>query len=151
MEPNSSGSRGPEISPNQSLPHSTEVFRGERLSPDIKGPESPRDGAAEAREIVSDGPKGDPGAQAPPAPPVPVVLDTNLATAQSSANDSQNTGNPVIAGDVELMEKEWVDKARELVNMTRNDPHEQGVAVGKLKADYIKKRYGKEIAMPNGS
>lgn len=53
--------------------------------------------------------------------------------------------NPVVARDEELIEKEWVDKAKKVVNQTKSDPYLQEKEVGKLQADYLKKRYGKEV------
>lgn len=55
--------------------------------------------------------------------------------------------NPVIAGDDDVIEKEWVDKAKKIVNATREDPYRQEQEVSKLQADYLKKRYGKEVKL----
>ena len=71
-----------------------------------------------------------------PAPQVNPVL------AQSVMND-----NPLVAADEEVIEKEWVQKAKKVVEQTKGDPHAQEKEVSKLQADYIKKRYGKEIKL----
>lgn len=52
---------------------------------------------------------------------------------------------PEIADDVDLIEKEWVKKAKEIVHATQGDPHEQTNQINKMKVEYIKKRYGKDI------
>jgi hypothetical protein len=52
---------------------------------------------------------------------------------------------PNIADDDDLIEQEWVDKAKAIVERTRNDPYLQNQELGKFKADYIKKRYNREI------
>jgi len=52
---------------------------------------------------------------------------------------------PAAADDGDLIEKEWVMKAKHIVEQTRNDPHEQTKALHALKADYMKKRYNKII------
>jgi hypothetical protein len=52
---------------------------------------------------------------------------------------------PPVADDVDVIEKEWVDKAKQIVDKTKTDPHQQSREVNMLKADYLKKRYGKEI------
>lgn len=52
---------------------------------------------------------------------------------------------PQIADDTDLIEKEWVDKAKEIVASTAHDPYQQNKEINKIRADYLKKRYNKEI------
>lgn len=59
---------------------------------------------------------------------------------------ADNTG-PLVAADEDLVEKEWVDKAKRIVAQTKSDPHSQEKEVSKLQADYLKKRYGKELKL----
>lgn len=59
------------------------------------------------------------------------------------------TSNPLTAADDDLIEKEWVDKAKKIVQATRSDPYTQEKEVSKLQADYIKKRYGKDVKLAN--
>ena len=75
------------------------------------------------------------------------VVQTPLAgTASIGQNDSQHsTDSPVIADDNDLIEQEWVDKAKAIIEKTREDPHMQNKEISEVKADYIKKRYNKEI------
>lgn len=49
------------------------------------------------------------------------------------------------AQDTDLIEKEWVQKAKEIVAKTHGDPYTQNKEINKMKADYIKKRYNKDI------
>lgn len=56
-----------------------------------------------------------------------------------------STAMPTIADDADLIEKEWVEKAKEIVARTRHDPYEQNKEVERMKADYMKKRYNKDI------
>ena len=49
------------------------------------------------------------------------------------------------AADVDLIEKEWVQKAKDIVSATHGDPFMQNKEINKIKADYIKKRYNKDI------
>lgn len=79
--------------------------------------------------------------------PVVPLNDPHLATAHSSTDDE----NPVIAEDGDVLEKEWVDKAKKIVTSTKNDPREQTNQFVKMRYDYVKKRYGKEIALPSGN
>jgi hypothetical protein len=52
---------------------------------------------------------------------------------------------PQIADDGDLIEKEWVVKAKEIVEKTKHDPYLQNQEINKVKADYLKKRYNKEL------
>ncbi len=54
-------------------------------------------------------------------------------------------GNPSIADDNDLIEKEWVIRAKQIVEHTRTDPHKQSEAMNLMKADYLKKRYNRTI------
>lgn len=54
-------------------------------------------------------------------------------------------GGPAVAQDKDVIEPEWVDKAERIVAKTRHDPYEQAKALNALKADYIHKRYGKDV------
>jgi len=50
---------------------------------------------------------------------------------------------PVVAADEDLIEKQWVDSAKRIIEETRSDPYRQGEAINRLQADYLQKRYGK--------
>lgn len=76
-----------------------------------------------------------------PALPAPVVTDDN---ASKPADDV-----PLVANDDDLIEKEWVDKAKKIITETKDDPYRREQEVGKLQADYLKKRYGKDLGAPN--
>ncbi len=54
---------------------------------------------------------------------------------------------PAIADDVDVIEKEWVDRAKKIVSETKDNPHQQEKAVSRLQADYLLKRYGKQIKL----
>ena len=54
---------------------------------------------------------------------------------------------PAAAEDVDLIEKAWVEKAKEIVGRTRNDPHNQNSEMSRFKADYLKKRYSKDVKL----
>lgn len=147
MEPQLQGFQNPEKSIDQLAPHSPENYG---VAGGIENRiEQPRDGAREAKEVLSEGPKGAPAAQPPHPPP---VLDTSLVT-QSNSDGQQSSGassSPLVAADVDLIEKEWVDRAKLIVSKTRDDPHEQENEISKLQAEYIKMRYGREIKTANG-
>jgi hypothetical protein len=52
---------------------------------------------------------------------------------------------PLTAEDVDLIEKAWVEKAKVIVKSTIGDPRKQNLELSKVKADYLMKRYNKEI------
>ncbi len=54
-------------------------------------------------------------------------------------------GNPAIADDADLIEKEWIVKAKSIVEHTRGDPYTRNREMNKVKVDYLKKRYNKDI------
>ena len=71
--------------------------------------------------------------------PTPVLADVPLADF-SVANDT-----PIVAGDDDLIEKEWVEKAKKIVTETRDNPYGREHAVSQLQKDYLMKRYGREL------
>ena len=73
-----------------------------------------------------------------PAPQPPLPQATG---APASAHPSA----PAVADDLDLIEKEWVEKAKSIVANTRNDPYAQNQELNKFKADYMRKRYNKDI------
>jgi hypothetical protein len=52
---------------------------------------------------------------------------------------------PQIADDVDLIEKEWIHKAKHIVEQTKQDPYQQNKEMTKVKADYQKKRYNRDV------
>lgn len=52
------------------------------------------------------------------------------------------------AEDKDEIEIEWVTKAKKIVEQTKSDPHLQERAVSRLQADYLKKRFNKDIKLP---
>ena len=112
-------------------------------------PASPEvvDGAApERREILPDRQEREPlPPSTTPAPvlPTPVVQDAPVQAATATSDD-----NAMLAADDDLIEKEWVDRAKKILNDTRDDPHIREREISKLQAEYIQKRYGRIIGNP---
>lgn len=71
------------------------------------------------------------------------------APTPSASAPTAQPGTPLVAADDDLIEKEWVDKAKKIIQETKSDPYAQEKEVSKLQADYVKKRYGKDIKLPN--
>ena len=75
-----------------------------------------------------------------PAMPTPLIATPDPAVAAASNSDV-----PDVAGDDDLIEKEWVDKAKKIIADTRDDPYRREKEISKLQIEYIRKRYGREI------
>ena len=94
-----------------------------------------REQTAEAQAAVADA-----ATAAPVAAAQPVAIDP---AADASAQPAGS--GPAIAGDEDVIEKEWVDKAKQIIETTKGDPHQRTERVNQLQKDYLKKRYGKEL------
>ncbi len=106
------------------------VFGGpERLSPSPEQAPRPTEGAPAVPVTI-------------PALPAPIVMQDD-ATAQPVV--TQDASTPIAAADDDLIEKEWVDKAKNIIEETKDDPYRREQEVGKLQREYIKKRYGRDI------
>src|ERR1700689_943347 len=71
-----------------------------------------------------------------PAVPLTQPTDTSLQDNPLSARD-----------DADLIEKEWVNRAKAIVEQTRDDPHLQSDELSVFKADYMKKRYNRNVKL----
>ena len=74
-----------------------------------------------------------------PVPPQPITPDPTTVVVDD---------NPIVANDDDLIEREWVDKAKKIIVETKDDPYRREQEVGKLQVDYLRKRYGKELGSP---
>lgn len=72
--------------------------------------------------------------------PIPPVTTTDSSVAAVPDDDT-----PAVANDDDLIEKEWVDKAKKIISQTKDDPYRREQEVSRLQADYLQKRYGREI------
>lgn len=68
---------------------------------------------------------------------------SNLGSAVTSSVAQVDA--PENAEDLDLIEKEWVKKAKDIVHDTAGNPHKQANQINKMKVEYIKKRYNKDI------
>ena len=124
MEPNHNTAPGPAealpaVSPSESLPEPEQI--------------------AAAPERTS-APQAPPIAATPVAQPSnPVAVPTTGIPAPPVMTDA------MIADDADLIEKEWVERAKAIVMQTKNDPHLQNKEINKVKAAYVKKRYNKDL------
>lgn len=100
-------------------------------SPEIAGAQAPMPGAIPAQH-------------APVMPSFDPSQATQAPTGQS-VQTQHSPASPVFADDVDVIEKEWVKRAKVIVEMTRDDPHQQNKQLSAYKADYVRKRYNKEL------
>jgi len=92
--------------------------------------------AAEAGASVSDAAAVASSVAVPVAQPV---------VPQDIAQPVVSSTTPLVAADEDLIEKEWVDKAKEIIEQTRDDPYVRTQRVNELQRDYLQKRYGKVV------
>ena len=82
----------------------------------------------------------DPATIAQPAQDVPIGAPSAQPSTSPPAKDL-----PDKAADVDLIEKQWVTKAKHIVEKTKNDPYVQNKELSKVKAEYVSKRFNKEL------
>ena len=78
--------------------------------------------------------------------PMPILNDSS-ANGSVQSDDNSVLDTPIVASDDDLIEKEWVDKAKKIVSETKDDPYRREEQVNRLQADYLKKRYGRELGV----
>lgn len=82
---------------------------------------------------------------AQPVLPPPVVAVPQPATPAPQQPAPAVDDLPMVANDDDLIEKEWVDKAKKIIVETKDDPYRREQEVGRLQADYLYKRYGRKL------
>lgn len=70
-----------------------------------------------------------------------------LASAALASSGVHPLQTDIDAEDVDLIEKAWIKKAKDIVAMTLNDPHEQNKQLNKVKSEYIEKRFSKVVKL----
>jgi len=103
-------------------------------------------------EIVSGAPEQTPvsssaGPVAMPTVPMPTAPMQTVSLPQSGVAQTTSVSTPTVADDNDLIEKEWVNKAKQIVERTKEDPHQQNKELTVFKADYLQKRYNKTIKL----
>jgi hypothetical protein len=101
------------------------------------------------REILP-APVGMPAAQGQVLDPVSQPVSPSTGTVQPLQGvqpiGAQSDAH-LIAEDIDVIEKEWVDRARKIIALTATDPYTEAKEMSKLKATYIKKRFNKDITL----
>lgn len=84
------------------------------------------------------------------APPIQLPPDLPIATPPATLSQDDNqistpTNNSASTHHADRIEKEWVDKAKNILAANREDPFKQKNEMSKIKAEYIQKRFNKTI------
>ena len=141
MEPQTNPNSSPESKPTSlPKPEVSPLIPDTSLEQELPTPE----------KIGPAGERANQSAPVAPATSLPQPMETTPADepgaigATPTDEDTAVTG-PAFADDVDVLEKEWVDKAKKIVDETRQDPYKQEGQVSDLQADYLRKRYGKVV------
>lgn len=92
---------------------------------------------------------------APQPQPVPLPMPAQVAIpvppAPTPATPTPDPGvsNPIAANDDDVIEKEWVDRAKQVIIQTKDNPYAREKAIGELQRDYLAKRYGRQVGASN--
>lgn len=84
---------------------------------------------------------------APALPPIQITTTPVIAPVVDDTSVQPASDLPVAANDDDLIEKEWVDQAKKIIIQTKDDPYRREQEVNRLQADYLRKRYGKELGV----
>lgn len=74
-----------------------------------------------------------------------MAVTSSVPGVQGSATGPTGSSMPMKADDLDLIEKEWVKKAKHIVEMTLGDPYKQSQEMSHVKADYLQKRFSKQL------
>lgn len=132
-------------------------FGGHERVPSSPGPEQPAEAqpqrtpeqqpAAERPEQQSAAQAQNSGAPVAPAVNLPPAMAPAAPAAPAPAGPV-GSGNPLTADDADVIEKAWVDRAKAIIRDTRDDPHRKEQEVSRLQADYLEKRFGVQVKLP---
>lgn len=145
---NSMNASGPSSkeTPTPSLNLPPPVERGREPLPaaaDSAGSQPEKAAPAAPERAPSSAAAGAAAAQSPIL--LPAAPATPAPTTQSAVNTTSKSASGGLIKDDDLIEKEWVDRAKRIVAQTRDDPHRQSEELTGVKADYMKQQYGKTI------
>lgn len=78
-------------------------------------------------------------------PTVPTAPTPDDMTGDVNKTTPADNSTPSVAADDDLIEKEWVDKIKKIIALTRDNPYERARVIAQLQADYLKKRHNRII------
>ncbi|MDQ5972660.1 MAG: hypothetical protein QG553_819 [Patescibacteria group bacterium] len=140
---------------NKNLSPQFELPKPQSVSPEVPAPTEadPADAqASEQRNMELPAAQAPaPPAQADPATAAAALPGTDpiasLIPDLAASAPTVAVTDDALADDGDLIEKEWIQKAKSIVERTRNDPYHQNLEINKVKKDYIQKRYNKNVKL----
>lgn len=78
-------------------------------------------------------------------PPIANKNENNLTPNSNVSNDYGPQDMHAESEGSESIPKEWIAKAKRIIEQTKMDPYQQNLQFNKLKADYVKKYYDMTI------
>ena len=100
----------------------------------LSHPEQNTPGASQVPGVVG---------QAIQIPAIMSITDNSSVTAQVTT-----ASGDIKAEDIDVIEKEWVERAKKVLQHTVDDPFLGTRQVSVLKAEYMKKRFNRELNLP---
>ena len=70
----------------------------------------------------------------------PIAQDISSTSSGMAPSQTANAGDQA-----DDLDKEWIAKAKMIVEQTKNDPYTQSKEIAKVKADYLRIRYNKHV------
>lgn len=125
-------------------PQSPEVAMG--LGPNMPQPETNQQTEQHNMELpATQAPAPLSAQQLAPAAQAPTLPAATLPTTPLIQSAQAQQPTDLTAEDNDLIEKAWVQKAKDIVEKTKDDPFKQNKELNKVKASYIKKRYNVDV------
>jgi hypothetical protein len=90
---------------------------------------------------------------APGLPPSDPTIQVNPLSPMASTDSSQAisvdsvSSNLLTADDKDVIEPEWVNKVKDVIRTTVDNPYKQSEQLAMIKVDYMRKRYNKELKL----
>lgn len=131
--------------PGLSLPAPVAEQQPSSFSAQEAGQNSPESGAAVAEKSTGLTQSALAAVSTNPMPQT-VPLQGQQADTSGVSNTSKGVVSKVI-DDKDLIEKEWVEKAKSIINQNRDNPHKQTEELTGVKAEYLEKNYNKSIKL----
>ncbi len=138
MQPELSGPNRIERAPQIETGASPELYLPQTNNPEVR----PINNERMERQIAGSAIENTP-MMPPPMPTIPVPAPVPTQVVQVAEDGP--AGYPISANDDDNIEREWVDRAKQIILQTKDDPRAREKAIGALQRDYLEKRYGKKL------
>jgi hypothetical protein len=113
--------------------------------------QAPSANGAQAGQEQLPGPLPELPVMSPAQPTIPLpqialpVVPPSAGVPQNDVSATTTSASATTVTDSDLIEKEWVTRAKAIVERTKEDPHAQSEELTVVKAEYLKKRYNKTL------